>query len=144
MGSGPKWNTNYTKAPPFTVYDIGNFSAFEIKVQAVNEKGEGPEADPVIGYSGEDGKKNKEKLFLNWEYFYLVFCFTFDLPVCCSSIGGSNECGCYFNEQHNHHSELGSCGQRDGQRTPAGIQGTAPVSPILFHIQPLSSLPMHI
>uniref|UniRef100_A0AAQ4PG03 Neural cell adhesion molecule L1 n=1 Tax=Gasterosteus aculeatus aculeatus TaxID=481459 RepID=A0AAQ4PG03_GASAC len=54
VGSGPKWNTNYTKAPPFTVYDIGNFSAFEIKVQAVNEKGEGPEADPVIGYSGED------------------------------------------------------------------------------------------
>ncbi|XP_040921501.1 neural cell adhesion molecule L1.2 isoform X2 [Toxotes jaculatrix] len=54
VGSGPKWHTNYTTAPPFFVSDVGNFSAFEIKVQAVNEKGVGPEADPVIGYSGED------------------------------------------------------------------------------------------
>ncbi|KAM9856330.1 neural cell adhesion molecule L1.2 [Aulostomus maculatus] len=54
VGSGPKWHSNYTEAPPFVVNDIGNFSAFEIKVQAVNEKGEGPEPDPVIGYSGED------------------------------------------------------------------------------------------
>uniref|UniRef100_A0A3Q4AV75 Neural cell adhesion molecule L1 n=1 Tax=Mola mola TaxID=94237 RepID=A0A3Q4AV75_MOLML len=54
LGSGPTWHTHYTTAPPFTVDDIGNFSAFEIKVQAVNEKGEGPEPDPVIGYSGED------------------------------------------------------------------------------------------
>uniref|UniRef100_A0A8P4K617 Neural cell adhesion molecule L1 n=1 Tax=Dicentrarchus labrax TaxID=13489 RepID=A0A8P4K617_DICLA len=54
VGSGPNWHTNYTTAPPFTVNDIGNFSAFEIKVQAVNEEGDGPEPDPVIGYSGED------------------------------------------------------------------------------------------
>ncbi|XP_054464370.1 neural cell adhesion molecule L1.2 [Anoplopoma fimbria] len=54
VGSGPRWHTNYTTTPPFTVNDIGNFSAYEIKVQAVNEKGEGPEPDPVIGYSGED------------------------------------------------------------------------------------------
>ncbi|XP_060914546.1 neural cell adhesion molecule L1.2 isoform X2 [Labrus mixtus] len=54
VGSGPTWNTNYTTASPFTVNDIGNFSAFDIKVQAVNGKGEGPEPDPVIGYSGED------------------------------------------------------------------------------------------
>nr|XP_046251660.1 neural cell adhesion molecule L1.2 isoform X2 [Scatophagus argus] len=54
VGSGPNWHTNYTTAPPFTVHDIGNFSAFEIKVQTVNEKGDGPEPDPIIGYSGED------------------------------------------------------------------------------------------
>ncbi|KAM9350723.1 neural cell adhesion molecule L1.2 [Symphorus nematophorus] len=54
VGSGPTWHTNYTTAPPFMVSDVGSFSAFEIKVQAVNEKGEGPEPDPVIGYSGED------------------------------------------------------------------------------------------
>lgn len=54
VGSGPNWHTNYTTVTPFTVTDVGNFSAFEIKVQAVNEKGEGPEPDPVIGYSGED------------------------------------------------------------------------------------------
>ncbi|KAI9530768.1 Neural cell adhesion molecule L1 [Dissostichus eleginoides] len=54
VGSGPTWHTNYTTMPPFTVSDIGSFSAFEIKVQAVNEEGKGPEPDPVIGYSGED------------------------------------------------------------------------------------------
>lgn len=55
MGSGPDWHTEHTKEPPFLVNDIQNFSAFEIKVQAVNEIGDGPEPDPVIGYSGEDG-----------------------------------------------------------------------------------------
>ncbi|XP_035499848.2 neural cell adhesion molecule L1.2 isoform X3 [Scophthalmus maximus] len=54
LGSGPTWHINYTTAPPFIVNDVGNFSAFEIKVQAVNEKGDGPEPDPVIGYPGED------------------------------------------------------------------------------------------
>ncbi|KAL3059586.1 hypothetical protein OYC64_014238 [Pagothenia borchgrevinki] len=54
VGSGPTWHTNYTTTPPFTVSDIGSFSAFEIKVQAVNEQGVGPEPDAVIGYSGED------------------------------------------------------------------------------------------
>lgn len=59
VGSGPDWHMDYTTAPPFMVNDIGNFSAFEIKVQAVNVMGEGPEPDPVIGYSGEDGKFKK-------------------------------------------------------------------------------------
>ncbi|XP_018521389.1 neural cell adhesion molecule L1.2 isoform X3 [Lates calcarifer] len=54
VGSGPDWHINVTTAPPFIVSGVGNFSAFEIKVQAVNEKGQGPEPDPVIGYSGED------------------------------------------------------------------------------------------
>lgn len=61
MGSGPDWHINVTTAPPFIVSGVGNFSAFEIKVQAVNEKGQGPEPDPVIGYSGEDGKMLKKQ-----------------------------------------------------------------------------------
>lgn len=54
VGSGPNWHTNYTTSPPLIIHDIGNFSAFEVKVQAVNKEGEGPEPDPAIGYSGED------------------------------------------------------------------------------------------
>lgn len=55
VGSGPAWHSNLTSEPPYLVTSgVGNFSAFEIKVQAVNQKGEGPEPDPVIGYSGED------------------------------------------------------------------------------------------
>lgn len=54
VGSGPNWHTNYTTSPPLIVHDIGSFSAFEIKVQAINKEGDGPEPDPIIGYSGED------------------------------------------------------------------------------------------
>lgn len=96
VGSGPNWHTNYTTAPPFRVNDIGNFSAFDIKVQAVNDKGEGPEPDPVIGYSGEDGKicffVLKKGLFSNtlffyWENLYLVFFLTYHYPAChCLSV----------------------------------------------------------
>lgn len=57
LGSGPDWHSDHTREPPFVVNDILNFSAFEIKVQAVNEIGVGPEPDPVIGYSGEDGSE---------------------------------------------------------------------------------------
>ncbi|XP_048035111.1 neural cell adhesion molecule L1.2 isoform X3 [Megalobrama amblycephala] len=54
LGSGPSWHTKYITSPPFVVTDVGNFSAFDIKVQAVNEMGEGPEPKSAIGYSGED------------------------------------------------------------------------------------------
>uniref|UniRef100_A0A8C1WDB2 Neural cell adhesion molecule L1 n=1 Tax=Cyprinus carpio TaxID=7962 RepID=A0A8C1WDB2_CYPCA len=54
LGSGPSWYTEFMTSPPFTVTDVGNFSAFDIKVQAVNEMGEGPEPKSTIGYSGED------------------------------------------------------------------------------------------
>ncbi|KAM9445583.1 neural cell adhesion molecule L1.2 isoform 2-T2 [Clarias gariepinus] len=54
VGSGPSWHSNFTESPPLVVMDVGNFSAFDIKVQAVNELGEGPEPISTIGYSGED------------------------------------------------------------------------------------------
>ncbi|XP_045065381.1 neural cell adhesion molecule L1-like isoform X1 [Coregonus clupeaformis] len=54
LGDGPTWHSNVTTEPPYIVTEVGNFSAFEIKVQAVNQKGAGPEPDPVIGYSGEN------------------------------------------------------------------------------------------
>ncbi|XP_021325404.2 neural cell adhesion molecule L1.2 isoform X1 [Danio rerio] len=54
LGSGPSWHTKDITSPPFVVTDVGNFSAFDIKVQAVNEMGEGPEPKSIIGYSGED------------------------------------------------------------------------------------------
>ncbi|XP_051946960.1 neural cell adhesion molecule L1-like [Xyrauchen texanus] len=54
LGSGPSWHTNYTISSPFIVTDVGNFTAFDIKVQAVNEIGDGPDPKSTIGYSGED------------------------------------------------------------------------------------------
>ncbi|XP_029012243.1 neural cell adhesion molecule L1.1-like isoform X2 [Betta splendens] len=49
-----QWNQGFAKSPPFFVNDTGTFTPFEIKVQAVNSVGEGPEADPEVGHSGED------------------------------------------------------------------------------------------
>ncbi|XP_041701440.2 neural cell adhesion molecule L1.2 isoform X3 [Coregonus clupeaformis] len=54
VGDGPTWHSNVSTEPPYIVTEVGKFSSFEIKVQAVNQKGEGPEPDPVIGSSGED------------------------------------------------------------------------------------------
>ncbi|KAJ8017069.1 hypothetical protein DPEC_G00013950 [Dallia pectoralis] len=54
LGDGPTWHSNVTTKPLYIVTEVGYFSAFDIKVQAVNQKGEGPEPVPVIGYSGED------------------------------------------------------------------------------------------
>ncbi|KAM3872144.1 neural cell adhesion molecule L1.1-like [Diretmus argenteus] len=53
-GSSPHWNHAYTKAPFFAVNETGPYTPFEIKVQAVNSLGEGPEPVPEIGHSGED------------------------------------------------------------------------------------------
>ncbi|XP_064154981.1 neural cell adhesion molecule L1.2 isoform X2 [Anguilla rostrata] len=50
----PHWEHKMATAPPVTVHDAGAFTAYEMKVQAVNQKGEGPEPSPVIGHSGED------------------------------------------------------------------------------------------
>ncbi|XP_076874618.1 neural cell adhesion molecule L1.2 isoform X2 [Brachyhypopomus gauderio] len=54
VGSGPSWHIANTTSPPFVVPDVDHFTAFDIKVQAVNSVGEGPEPRSTIGYSGED------------------------------------------------------------------------------------------
>ncbi|KAM7410733.1 hypothetical protein PAMA_020938 [Pampus argenteus] len=54
MGQSVYWNHSYIRSPPFLVNETGSYTAFEIKVQAVNSLGEGPEPEPEIGHSGED------------------------------------------------------------------------------------------
>lgn len=54
-GKSVHWNHGYIKSPPFSVNNTGTYTAFEIKVQAVNSLGEGPEPKEKIGRSGEDG-----------------------------------------------------------------------------------------
>ncbi|XP_069039494.1 neural cell adhesion molecule L1.2 isoform X2 [Lepisosteus oculatus] len=53
-GEEPKWHENFTESPHYVVTNTPTFTAYEIKVQAVNDLGEGPPASPVIGFSGED------------------------------------------------------------------------------------------
>lgn len=87
VGGGPDWHEKNVTEPPFRVDNVGNFSAYEIKVQAFNEIGRGPEPDTVIGYSGEDGTIFLKKLLL-FQHTFLFLGFlllgilTCLLPVC--------------------------------------------------------------
>ncbi|KAA0707341.1 Neural cell adhesion molecule L1.1 [Triplophysa tibetana] len=53
-GMGPQWKESIVSGPPFVVKDTGTFVPFEIKVEAVNNIGEGPEPVAKLGHSGED------------------------------------------------------------------------------------------
>ncbi|XP_017571081.1 neural cell adhesion molecule L1.1 isoform X3 [Pygocentrus nattereri] len=53
-GQQLNWEHVYVSHPPFIVNNTGTFTAFEIKVQAVNRLGEGPSPTSEIGHSGED------------------------------------------------------------------------------------------
>ncbi|KAG2455583.1 L1CAM protein, partial [Polypterus senegalus] len=48
------WHHIYTGESHYTVTNTSVFTAYEIRVQSVNEMGEGPEPRTYIGYSGED------------------------------------------------------------------------------------------
>uniref|UniRef100_A0A8C6VXE9 Neurofascin n=1 Tax=Nothobranchius furzeri TaxID=105023 RepID=A0A8C6VXE9_NOTFU len=52
--SREEWKNATTKWLKYYIYDADTFTPYEIKVQAVNEFGLGPESPVVIGYSGED------------------------------------------------------------------------------------------
>uniref|UniRef100_G3VKM3 Neural cell adhesion molecule L1 n=1 Tax=Sarcophilus harrisii TaxID=9305 RepID=G3VKM3_SARHA len=49
-----EWQEVMARAPSFVVSNTPTFVPYEIKVQAVNEVGKGPDPQIVIGYSGED------------------------------------------------------------------------------------------
>lgn len=53
-GTNVHWNVTDVQAPPLVVHNTGTYRPFEIKVQAVNALGAGPEPESEIGHSGED------------------------------------------------------------------------------------------
>ncbi|CAM5072608.1 unnamed protein product [Natator depressus] len=54
LGLGEPWSEETVSAPPLLVTETPTFVPYEIKVQAVNPAGKGPEPPIVVGYSGED------------------------------------------------------------------------------------------
>uniref|UniRef100_A0A8D3A4U1 Neural cell adhesion molecule L1 n=1 Tax=Scophthalmus maximus TaxID=52904 RepID=A0A8D3A4U1_SCOMX len=52
--SREEWKNATTKWLKYYIYDADTFTPYELKVQAVNDFGLGPESPVVIGYSGED------------------------------------------------------------------------------------------
>uniref|UniRef100_A0A8C9ZXD8 Neurofascin n=1 Tax=Sander lucioperca TaxID=283035 RepID=A0A8C9ZXD8_SANLU len=56
--SREEWKNATTKWARYYIYDADTFTPYDIKVQAVNDFGLGPESPVIIGYSGEDLSKN--------------------------------------------------------------------------------------
>ncbi|KAM4700491.1 LOW QUALITY PROTEIN: neurofascin [Discoglossus pictus] len=56
-GTGESWSNVTVWTNKHVVWNTPVYTAYEIKVQAVNEFGSGPEPNTVIGYSGEDYPK---------------------------------------------------------------------------------------
>lgn len=50
------WNEERVSGPPVLVTDTPVFTPYDIKVQAINKLGKGPEPVTFIGYSGEGGE----------------------------------------------------------------------------------------
>ncbi|XP_053082941.1 neurofascin homolog (chicken) a isoform X12 [Pangasianodon hypophthalmus] len=72
-----EWNNITTTNTKHVVVDTDTYVPYEIKIQAVNDFGPGPESNIVIGYSGEDrpveapgelrvSKLNSNKVNINW------------------------------------------------------------------------------
>uniref|UniRef100_A0A672Y6W1 Neurofascin n=1 Tax=Sphaeramia orbicularis TaxID=375764 RepID=A0A672Y6W1_9TELE len=60
--SREEWKNATTKWLKYYIYDADTFTPYELKVQAVNDFGLGPESPVVIGYSGED-RTNKSGVY---------------------------------------------------------------------------------
>lgn len=56
QGVETDWNEELVKNHWLSVRNVPTFVPYEIKVQAVNNLGSGPEPNITIGYSGEDGE----------------------------------------------------------------------------------------
>ncbi|XP_065097430.1 neurofascin homolog (chicken) a isoform X19 [Paramisgurnus dabryanus] len=72
-----EWSSVSTTGAKHTIHDTDTYVPYELKVQAVNDFGLGPESDIVIGYSGEDkpsaaptdlrvSKINSTKVNVHW------------------------------------------------------------------------------
>ncbi|XP_061788183.1 neurofascin homolog (chicken) a isoform X11 [Nerophis lumbriciformis] len=56
--SDAEWNNVTTIGNKVVVHDTNTYEPYEIKIQASNDVGPGPESNVVIGYSGEDKPTN--------------------------------------------------------------------------------------
>uniref|UniRef100_A0A672YDW3 Neurofascin n=1 Tax=Sphaeramia orbicularis TaxID=375764 RepID=A0A672YDW3_9TELE len=75
--SREEWKNATTKWLKYYIYDADTFTPYELKVQAVNDFGLGPESPVVIGYSGEDlpsvprsfriQQRHLDSIYVDWD-----------------------------------------------------------------------------
>lgn len=72
--SREEWKNATTKWLKYYIYDADTFTPYELKIQAVNDFGLGPESPVVTGYSGE----GRKYIFIQCDNF---FTYIFPLSV---------------------------------------------------------------
>lgn len=65
--AGEEWRNVTTAGPKHVVHNTGTYVPYEIKIQARNEFGQGPESNVVTGYSGEDSEYCRAVGESQWE-----------------------------------------------------------------------------
>lgn len=110
----------------FIVSGTPTFVPYELKVQAVNDYGAGPEPAVALGFSGEDRKFERTEINLSG----VVHCtaeadsiFTRRSLRLYSTGGCSRQRSGHGAEQHRCRDTLGSCPVKVITRTPQRIQG---------------------
>ncbi|XP_061905786.1 neurofascin homolog (chicken) a isoform X8 [Entelurus aequoreus] len=100
--SDAEWNNVTTIGNKVVVHDTNTYEPYEIKIQASNDVGPGPESNVVIGYSGEDkptnaptelriSKVNSTKGHIHWK------------PVDLASVQGEfKEYRLYYSRESSH------------------------------------------
>lgn len=82
--SREEWKNATTWWCKYYIYDTDIFTPYEIKVQAVNDFGLGPESPVIIGYSGEDREYDHPSLPADTEtlfYIHLQVAIDLDRPM---------------------------------------------------------------
>lgn len=59
--SREEWKNATTKWSKYYIYDADTFTPYDLKVQAVNAFGMGPESSVVTGFSGEDRRSTQRR-----------------------------------------------------------------------------------
>lgn len=72
--SREEWKNATTKWLRYYIYDADTFTPYDLKVQAVNDFGLGPESPVVTGYSGED-REYQQEFTEELQLDSLTFCF---------------------------------------------------------------------
>lgn len=110
----------------FIVSGTPTFVPYELKVQAVNDYGAGPEPAVALGFSGEDRKC--ERTAINLSGVMHSAAEADNSTRCslglCSTGGSSRQRSGHGAEQHRCRDTLGSCTVPVTARTPQRIQGT--------------------
>lgn len=70
------WNNVTTVETKHVVHNTETYVPYQIKIQARNEFGSGPESNVVIGYSGEDSKHGRPHSTARNSMFGLIFDFS--------------------------------------------------------------------